>query len=75
MGRNCKKSCECNREYVLWETCTGEAHSNPYIDNCGVCMPEWGRIPFCPNCWHERLVESSNAEKLYCRAERKHYYR
>ena len=24
--------------------CTGEAHSNPYIDNCGVCMPQWGWI-------------------------------
>ncbi len=22
--------------------CTGEAHSNPWIDNCGVCMPYWG---------------------------------
>ena len=24
--------------------CTGEAHSNPYIDNCGVCMPRWGWV-------------------------------
>jgi hypothetical protein len=22
--------------------CTGEAHSNPFIDNCGICMPRWG---------------------------------
>jgi hypothetical protein len=22
--------------------CEGEAHSNPFIDNCGVCMPRWG---------------------------------
>ena len=21
--------------------CNGEAHSNPYVDNCGVCMPHW----------------------------------
>ena len=21
--------------------CTGEAHSNPFIDHCGVCMPYW----------------------------------
>lgn len=21
--------------------CTGAAHSNPFIDNCGVCMPNW----------------------------------
>lgn len=22
--------------------CRGEAHSNPHIDNCGVCAPRWG---------------------------------
>jgi hypothetical protein len=22
--------------------CNGEAHSNPFIDNCMVCMPRWG---------------------------------
>jgi hypothetical protein len=22
--------------------CKGEAHSNPFIDHCGVCMPRWG---------------------------------
>jgi hypothetical protein len=22
--------------------CTGEAHSSPYIDNCGLCAPRWG---------------------------------
>ncbi len=25
--------------------CPGEAHGNPYIDNCMVCAPRWGRIP------------------------------
>lgn len=24
------------------KACTGEAHSNAYIDNCGVCAPRWG---------------------------------
>ncbi len=24
--------------------CTGEAHSNAYIDHCGVCMPRWGLV-------------------------------
>lgn len=24
------------------QPCTGEAHNNPYIDNCGVCAPRWG---------------------------------
>jgi hypothetical protein len=22
--------------------CTGEAHSNPFIDNCMCCAPRWG---------------------------------
>lgn len=33
-------------------TCTGEAHSNPYIDNCMVCAPEWGQITVCAECKH-----------------------
>lgn len=24
--------------------CEGEAHSNPFIDNCGCCMPRWGVV-------------------------------
>lgn len=24
--------------------CEGEAHSNAYIDHCGVCMPHWGWV-------------------------------
>ena len=24
--------------------CTGEAHSNPFIDNCSMCAPRWGWI-------------------------------
>jgi hypothetical protein len=24
--------------------CTGEAHSNPWIDHCSVCMPRWGVV-------------------------------
>jgi hypothetical protein len=24
--------------------CHGEAHTNPHIDNCGVCAPRWGWI-------------------------------
>lgn len=26
------------------QKCTGEAHSNPYIDNCGRCAPRWGWV-------------------------------
>lgn len=25
--------------------CQGEAHSNSFIDNCGLCAPNWGWIP------------------------------
>jgi len=24
--------------------CLGEAHSNPFIDSCCVCMPHWGVV-------------------------------
>ena len=24
--------------------CTGAAHSNPHIDNCGMCAPHWGEV-------------------------------
>ncbi len=24
--------------------CPGEAHSNPHIDHCGICLPGWGEI-------------------------------
>lgn len=24
--------------------CPGEAHSNAFIDNCGLCAPLWGEI-------------------------------
>jgi len=25
--------------------CQGYAHKNPYVDNCGLCAPNWGWIP------------------------------
>ena len=25
--------------------CPGDAHSNLYVDNCGVCAPNWGKVP------------------------------
>lgn len=27
------------------DACDGDAHSNPHIDNCGLCAPFWGRRP------------------------------
>jgi hypothetical protein len=35
---------------AIWVKCNGEAHSNPHIDHCGVCMPFWGEYPKCPDC-------------------------
>lgn len=31
---------------INWYTvkCEGEAHSNPFIDNCITCTPLWGRV-------------------------------
>ena len=26
------------------EVCTGEAHSNAFIDNCSLCAPRWGFV-------------------------------
>jgi hypothetical protein len=28
----------------LLAECSGEAHTNPHIDNCGVCAPRWGLV-------------------------------
>lgn len=27
-----------------WVECTGEAHQNLYIDHCGSCLPNWGKV-------------------------------
>ena len=59
--------------------CNGAAHSNPFIDNCMVCLPYWGSYPVCPTCshtlretqpkvWHEGAVR-----KGYCRTCKKHF--
>jgi hypothetical protein len=39
----CKEHFETHK--LIVRECNGEAHSNPYIDNCGVCMPFWGSYP------------------------------
>lgn len=46
------------------ETCTGEAHSNPHIDHCWVCMPYWGNYPVC-GCGHKLSVTGAG---FICRA-------
>lgn len=38
--------------------CTGEAHSNAFIDNCGLCMPRWGVVAELePKLSAEKLAE------------------
>lgn len=39
----CKEHFETHK--LIEMKCNGEAHRNPYIDNCGVCMPYWGVYP------------------------------
>lgn len=34
------EACALARGFLV--KCNGEAHSNPFIDNCMVCMPRWG---------------------------------
>jgi hypothetical protein len=34
----------CGKAEGLLVPCSGEAHSNPYIDNCGICAPRWGLV-------------------------------
>jgi len=34
----------CARCGVMLQQCNGEAHSNAYIDHCGVCLPGWGWV-------------------------------
>ncbi len=29
---------------LVFQECTGEAHGNPHIDHCMVCMPRWGKV-------------------------------
>lgn len=51
-------------EYVK---CIGEAHQNPYIDHCEICMPFWGDYPVCPI--HRRKLTYTG----FCKECRKHY--
>lgn len=47
-------------ELVIVE-CTGEAHSNPYIDHCYECMPYWKYVPVCPYC--RTMIPSRKPER------------
>ena len=45
--------------------CTGEAHSNAFIDNCMVCAPRWGEVmsyaPLMPAACREGFAVPYNA--------------
>lgn len=43
MWKNPTRLAICNK-------CTGEAHENAFIDNCGLCAPNWGHYFTCPSC-------------------------
>lgn len=47
--------------------CNGEAHNNPNIDNCAICMPFWQRYPVCP---YDGIKLST---KGYCKGCKKYY--
>jgi hypothetical protein len=41
-----KPMCKEHDEMYVIELrpCNGEAHGNPFIDHCMVCMPRWGEM-------------------------------
>lgn len=45
-----------DKPYAIITKCTGEAHSNPFIDHCSICMPGWGDIPTCSKCGGRLIV-------------------
>ena len=45
------------KRVAIWVKCHGEAHSNTYIDHCGICMPHWGEFPTCPHCRSAQIRE------------------
>lgn len=47
---------ECAKDLGILIPCTGEAHSNGFIDHCAVCMPRWG--------WVEKIPMQIRAEVL-----------
>lgn len=42
--------------WCTFVTCDGEAHANPFIDNCMVCLRHgWGALAACPKCLDTHL--------------------
>lgn len=57
---------------AAWIKCEGEAHSNPMIDHCGICMPYWAEFPVCPSCG-EKLRRTKSGIKGKCDLCKKFY--
>lgn len=51
---------------VIWTKCIGEAHSNPHIDHCAICMPYWGEYPRCPYC-ASTMLTCGGTKRTLCR--------
>jgi len=58
--------------YAIRIECPGEAHKNPYIDHCSVCMPDWGEFFLCPKCG-SRLIPGNLDYKRWCKTCRKSF--
>lgn len=53
-----------SNEPIGWKSCPGAAHSNPYIDNCAICMPYWETYPVCPRCG--RKLRETRDKRVVC---------
>lgn len=60
------------KQKIIWTKCKGEAHTNPYIDNCLICMPYWEKYPSCPYCKGVDITEKGKCRncKKYSNMER-----
>lgn len=56
--------------------CTGEAHSNPWIDNCPVCAPRWGTVVTqdpLPNVHKYSIIHDTDLTALFVNKETGHW--
>lgn len=59
------------KKHVIWVTCTSEAHKNPFIDHCSVCLPYWREYPTCPDCGH-KVKYNQRLNNYFCKYCKKH---
>jgi hypothetical protein len=56
---------------VKWKRCNGDAHQNPMIDHCGICIPYWEVYPTCPLCHKKVSTTKRSPFAFYCGSCRK----